>query len=246
MADEKKVFSEQELGDIVQRAAELQEQSTERSLHYTPGVTREQLERVAQEVGVAPEFLRRALEERMEPRRVGRVLRDEDRVVAGELDPSDFDLILAGVRVHRSRDHAATQIGRTLRARVWTGSGLANLEVTSRNEHTRLRVKAFPWFEVMGTLYPAFLANIMGALPLAVHGHGVASAALAAGAATAAALGFRFWIRRSNRAVTRLADRLAGNVAEELARQGRRGTVAREGVMDAGRLAAAKKQGLAD
>jgi hypothetical protein len=220
MAEEKGVFSEQELGEIVKRAAELQEQSSERALRYTPGVTRQQLERVAQEVGVEPEFLRRALEERREgsPGRPSGLLRDEERVLAGEVDPADFDLILARVRARRSRHHSATQIGRTLRAQVRTGSGLANLEVTSRNGRTRLRVKSFPALETLGTVYPAFMATLMGAVPLAAHGHGVAAALVGAGSAAAAALGFRFWIGRSNRAVTRLADKLAAGVAEDLAR----------------------------
>jgi hypothetical protein len=221
MGENKGVWSEQELGEIVQRAAELQEQSTDRGLGYTPGVTLQQLERIAQEVGVEPEFLRRALDERRQgvSGRGSGLLRDEERVVTGELDPADFDLILAQVRVRRSRHRPATQIGRSLRAQVWTGSGLANLEVTSRNERTRLRLKSFPLFETLGTFYPAFLANIMGALPLAAHGHGLASALVGAGSVTVAALGFRFWLRRSNRAVTRIADKLAASVAADLARQ---------------------------
>jgi hypothetical protein len=248
MGEEKGVFSEQELGEIVERAAELQEQSSERGLGYTPGVTLQQLERVAQEVGVEPEFLRRALEERREGvagRRAG-LLRDEERVVTGELDPADFDLVLAHVRVRRSRHRPATQIGRTLRAQVWTGSGLANLEVTSRNQRTRLRVKSFPLFEALGTLYPAFLASTMGALPLATAGHGLASALVGAGSVAAAALGFRFWLRRSNQAVTRLADQLAAGVAEELARprEGAARTTVENRGLDARHAATREKQDL--
>jgi hypothetical protein len=220
MGEEKGVFSEQELGEIVHRAAELQEQSSERGLGYTPGLTLQQLERVAQEVGVEPEFLRRALEERREgaPGRRTGLLRDEERVVTGELDPADFDLILAHVRARRSRHRPATQIGRTLRAQVWTGAGLANLEVTARNQRTRVRVKSFPLFEVLGTLYPAFLASTMCALPLAIAGHGLASALVGAGSVAAGAMAFRFWLRRSNRAVARLADKIAAVVAKELVR----------------------------
>ncbi len=44
-------FSEKDVGKIVRRAAELQEKSTG-STAYTPGVSREELERVAREMGI--------------------------------------------------------------------------------------------------------------------------------------------------------------------------------------------------
>jgi hypothetical protein len=245
MSEEKGVFSEQELGEIVQRAAELQEQSSERALRYTPGVTLQQLERVAQEVGVEPEFLRRALEERRQgaDRGVG-LLREEARVVTGELDPADFDLILDHVRARRSRRHPATQVGRTLRAQVWTGSGLAHMEVTSRNQHTRVSVKSFPLIEALATFYPAFVASTMGALPLANAGHGVAAALVGAGSVAAALMGFRFWLHRSNRAVARLADKLAGEVAGELARAREAQSTVEDRDLNARRAAARERQDL--
>jgi hypothetical protein len=101
-------------------------------------------------------------------------------------------------------------------------------------------------FEALGTFYPAFLASTMGALPLAAAGHGLASALVGVGSVAAAALGFRFWLRRSNRAVARLADKVAAGVAEELARP-------REGVaqptgenrgLDARRAATRERQDL--
>jgi hypothetical protein len=216
MGSERRVFSEQEVGEIVQRAAELQERSSERG--YTPGVTREQLERVAHEVGVEPEFLERAIGERLAPPRQSGFLREEERVVRGELDPQNFDLVLSQVRARRSRRHPATQIGRTLQAQIWTGAGLANLEVTSRNERTRIRVKPFPVVEILGTLYPAFLATLLGGAGLAAAGDPIASALLAATAFTAGALGFRSWIRASNRRAARTAEKLEGVVASELER----------------------------
>jgi hypothetical protein len=243
MADDRRVFSEQEVGEIVQRAAELQEASPERGLRYAPGVTREQLERVAQEVGVEPEFLQRALAERSsDPERSG-LFRAHERVVDGELDPNDFDLILEHVRARRSRRSPTTQIGRTLEGRVWTGTGFANLEVTSRNDRTRVRVKPTPIVEILGTFYPAFLASLAGAVPLASNGHGVASAVVAAGLVAAATLGFFGWTRRSNRSAKRLANKLAGVVAEEVARQSSGEGVA-ESAPGADRRRLAQKQGL--
>jgi hypothetical protein len=214
MASDRRVFSEQEVGELVQRAAELQERSADGG--YTPGVTREQLERVAREVGVEPEFLERAIDERLAPGRKSGFLREEERVVQGELDPQNFDLVLSRVRARRSRRHPATQIGRTLQAQIWTGAGLANLEVTSRNERTRIRVKPFPIVEILGTLYPAFLATLLGGAGMAAAGYPVGSALLATTAFTAGALGFRSWIRASNRRAARAAEKVEAVVASQL------------------------------
>jgi hypothetical protein len=83
-----------------------------------------------------------------------------------------------------------------------------------------VRVKARPMVEILGTLYPAFLATLMGAMPLAAHGHGLASALIAAGSFPAGTLAFLGWSKRSNRAAKRLADKVEGIVAAEVARQG--------------------------
>jgi hypothetical protein len=218
MSRDGRVFSEQEVGEIVQRAAELQERSPERGLSYTPGVTREQLERVAAEVGVEPEFLEQAIRERLEPPR-GRwhLLREEERVVTGELDPRDFDVLLAEVSAGHRRH--ATQIGRTLRTQVWTGSGFARLEVTSRNDRTRIRLRPFPVLQFLGTFYPTFFASTAGGAALSHAGHGLAAALMAAGAVVAGGLGFGTWLRHSNRAMHRLGDKLQRRVAEQVAQQ---------------------------
>jgi hypothetical protein len=231
------VFSEQELGEIVQRAAELQELAQ----GHARGVTRDQVERVALEVGVEPEFVRQAIEERgaRTERRSG-FLPAHERVVAGALDPADFDVILEHVRARRSRHRQPTQVGRTLHAQVWTGSGLATLELTSRDDRTRLRLKPFPLVETLATFYPAFLAALIGAGPLAGHGHGLAAALVAVGAAATSTLAFFGWTRRSNRAAGRLADKLERVVAEETERTAR----ARGGESDeqrAARRAAARR-----
>jgi hypothetical protein len=221
-SDDDHVFSEQEVGEIVQRAAKLQETSAERGLSYTPGVTREQLERVAAEVGVEREFLDRAISERLSAAGPGRGLalrREEERIVAGELDPSNFDLILTEVRARGRRRHPAAQIGRTLQAQVWTGAGLANLQVTSRNERTRIRLRRFPLFEILGTLYPTFMVSVVGGSALASAGHAVGATVAAAASVALGAFGFRTWMRASDRRLARTAAKLEGVVAREVARQ---------------------------
>jgi hypothetical protein len=213
-----RVFSDQEVGVIVHRAAELQEKSAARSLGSLPAIGREQLERIAREVGVEPEFVERALAERPAG---GRLLRVEERVVMGALDPRDFDLVLAEVQPRPSGRNRATQIGQTLQARLWTGAGLAKLEVTSRDERTHVRLKVFPVFEILGALYPPFLASLLGGGALVAGGHLAGAGVLAAGAFTAGLLGLRAWLGASHRRVMQMADRVEGVVTRQLAGQGR-------------------------
>jgi len=208
MANDGRVFSEQDLGEIIQRASELQERAGESAAPYAAGVTLEQLERVAQEVGVEPAFLQQALEERARPARPSRAV--HERVVEGELDPADFDLFLEEVRGHRRRNDDAKQIGRTLVTQAWSGPGIAQVEVTSRNERTRLKVKAIPAIECAVLIPLTFLGGLFPAVFLGTHGHaGLAGAVVGGTVATAAGI-FGLWHHRSRRAAGRLADKLEG------------------------------------
>lgn len=219
MSDPKRVFSEQEVADIVQRAAKLQEESATSAKAYKPGVSRAELERAASEVGIAPEFLDLAIREKLsgsQPRPFFGLAQPAERVVEGEIDPQDFDLILENIRVWSSRRAPVTQVGRTLHARAFTGSGAASIDVQSRNGRTRIRVKPFPVFEILGTFYPAFLATMMAAGPLAAAGHGIEAAAVGIGSFLAALGGFAFWSRKSNQAASRLAEKIQSNIADQL------------------------------
>src|SRR5579859_3641216 len=102
MAEPQPVFSEKEVSEIMQRAAELQEKE---QAGYARGVTRDELVRIAEELGVSPEVLTRAIDEQTErkARRPWQFVREEERVVDGEIDPNDFDLILESLRPMRGR-----------------------------------------------------------------------------------------------------------------------------------------------
>ncbi len=57
--DPKKVFSEQEAAQLIVDAAKLQESAGQHD--YTPGVTWTELQRMADDVGVDPDYLKKAL-----------------------------------------------------------------------------------------------------------------------------------------------------------------------------------------
>ena len=91
----KEVFSEQEASQILQRAVQLHE-SQGQADPYTPGITREELDRIAQEVGVSTEFLAQAIKEsQSSSHKTGplRLTEEFEHVIDGELDPNNFDVI---------------------------------------------------------------------------------------------------------------------------------------------------------
>lgn len=211
------MFSEQEAGDIMKRAAQLQEGAA--SDIYQPGVTRDELRRVAQEMGVGDEYLDQAIRERLSSRPKGLVpsLQVEERIVEGELDPQDFDVVLQNVSVRSTRRSAPVQIGRSLTAQAWSGSGLVKLQVSARNGRTRIQVRPRPVFELLGSFYGAFLIAMTGGSRLSELGMPAIAFALGAVAFFAAFLVARAWIFTSQRKAAEMADHLQKVIGKHLA-----------------------------
>ena len=133
MPEGRRVFSEEQAADILQRAARLQEAENS-GTPYTPGITEAELMRIATEAGIDPSFLGKALDGMTEPERKERLLKfvnEAVRVVDGELDPEDFDLVVDGLPTHSNnkKGRTLTQIGRQVSGTVWVKNSHANLEV---------------------------------------------------------------------------------------------------------------------
>jgi len=220
MSESDKVFSEQEVAALMKRAVELQEANLHAQKDYRPGVTRDELVRAAREIGVDPSFLEQALREKLQGKAStgSPLLQEEQRVVEGEIDPNDFDLVLKAIRPMSSRRHPVTQVGRTLLARSFSGSGIARVEVTSRGGRTRINVKPFPVFEVIASFYPAFIVSMITGSNLSQGSPGIATA-VAGGVFALAALVCRSWLGRSRQAAIRLADRIQDAVSDQVASQ---------------------------
>lgn len=215
MSDRKPVFSEKEASEIILRASKLQEQE---QVAYMPGVTHEELVRMAGELGVDPNVLERAITEQTQrqEKRPFSLIRDEERVIEGEIDPNDFDLVLEQMKTRRSRRHPAVQIGKTLRAQAVSGGSLQNVEVTSRKGRTRISVKHFPFLPIFVTLYPAFIGSMMAGGALIGHGQPALAGFLATGLFGAAIVAMRTWLARGNRGTTELADKLQKVISADL------------------------------
>ncbi len=215
MTDERRIFSEQEVGAVMRRAVEMQEHAQDAG-SYTPGVTQEELKRIGAEVGVDPKYLDLAIREAMAPEsRKGPLNLTEQfqRVVEGELSPDDFDIVLEELKQF-GRRHPITQVGRTLQGKVWTGCSLANLQMTSRNGRTKVDVRSNAIFPFLMTFYPAFLVALAGVGALSAAGLAWAGILGAIGLFTAATFGFRALLRKGHAAARALADRLERKISE--------------------------------
>ncbi len=215
----KNVFSEQEVAEILRNAIAIEEQGLVDHA-YKPGVTLEELQRVADEIGVSPKALEMALNLEGSPaaqkKRVLTFKESFERVVQGELDPRDFDVILSHLKLMQTNQSSGvTQVGRTLTAQSWTGAGQANVKVSARHGRTKIEVTSSPLVAIMGALYPATLVGI-------ATGVGVGSANPIAGILTALAFigsgawGCRALLNANHRRSAELADKLQESVEEHL------------------------------
>jgi hypothetical protein len=160
------LFSEDETTQIVKRAAQLQEEAQLGS--YTPGVTEEELERIAAEMGVNPEFLRLAIEERQngtsEPQKPGPFKKLVfERVIEGEVAPEDFDL-LHTLPISSNQGNLSTQIGRTFRSTTMAGFNQLQASITSREGRTRVRIESRPVLSIVFGLELILFGIIFGAV----------------------------------------------------------------------------------
>ena len=225
-----RVFSEQEVSDILRRAVELTEAGDERE--YIPGVTESELVRIAEEVGVSPEALKRAMLEsgKVDSKKGLFHLTEEfERVIEGELDPGQFDVVADMIKpLGNAGQPAVAQVGRKLTMSAWTGIGQAKVDVTSRNGRTSLKVKSNALFQMLMTLHPSLIATLITVGSLSERGMGLLGTAIGAGIMTVGAGAFTWLTRLGHRKAEKLADDLRVKIADTVAAQGDNVQVAAE------------------
>ncbi len=218
MSDSKRVFSDQEAADVLKRAARLQEERGESA--YAPGVTHEELVRIAIEAGIDPENIEaaiRAASVSPPKRSFLNLIEENERVVDAELDPSQFDVILDAVKPSRSHQHPVGQVGRTLTFQTRYKGSLYAIEVVARNGRTRIRVTSNPFVAYITSLHPAILLSIFGAAAIAPRGYISAAALFALVTMMVGTLAFIGLVRRGNSKTGELADLLERTVREAAA-----------------------------
>lgn len=232
---DRRVFSEQEAADLVIRAAKMQEESQDSS-SYTPGIDIEQLKRLAADVGVDEKFLYAAMSATPESKDVHRrfmglpIFDEYERVVEGELDPEDFDIVtdLMGSPSGKmrfsgngSRPMMTTQVGRSLEGYVRSGPAYGPLKMTSRNGRTRISARRTMFVPFMAGLYPAIILSIVTMAMASENSISVAMAATIVlllaimGSVTFGALAMQ-GERKMKQIVDEMADRVADATSDQV------------------------------
>jgi hypothetical protein len=218
MSSEQHLFSEQEAAEILRRAVELNEQAADET-EYQPGITREELERIAGEVGVSVQFLLQAIKEAgsFESRRGPLHLTEEvERVVDVELNPEDFDVVSSQLKPFSNAGQPAfAQIGRSLKGSAWTGISQAEVEISSRKGRTKIKVKSTPLLAFLLGILPAFIVGLISMAVFAENGHVAAGILSATGVAIAGLFAFRKLLQAGHKKARQLAERIKQIVVSE-------------------------------
>ncbi len=218
--NEREVFSEQEVTAIIQRAIAIQESGQTSGSDFTPGVTMDELSRIANEIGVSPIALQRALEESKKGRSKSAwpgFQATFERVLEGELNPNDFDVVTSNVSLLNTRNQqGVTQVGRTLTLHAWTGAGDAKVVISSRNARTKVSVTSGALLPIMMCAHPALITGIVTGGIVGGHGSPLVGVAIALGAAVLGILGSIKLLAANHRKSEDLADKVAKIVDDHL------------------------------
>lgn len=216
-----KLFSETEVGQIMRRAAELQEEGSAEG--YVPGVTSEELVRIAKEAGIDPKFLEKAIAEGSNKGASNKSksgLVEIERVYPVEIEPENFDVITDYVKTlplttnpkSGTVSGGMSQIGRTLQGQVAAGWANPYIKVTSREGRTRLNVNADNSIAIAMTtlwLVPLVFSPILGAVLFPIFG-----AIMAMMCVCCAVLTYKGVTKRANAATAETADKLEKAILE--------------------------------
>jgi len=227
-------FNEKEAAELVLKAAKLQEQSSEGSNSYAPGISFDELARMASEAGVDPSFLQKALESAPEKSEnpisfLGIPLSTEfERIIDGELPPENFDVItegfpakLAGRGPRGTRMHnVGVQVGRSMQMQIAKGSAFGTLRVTSRNGRTRVSTRQGMFLPFMAGLYPALMISFITMMMLVdgdtkAHANPAVNIPIAIVAMVAGLVAFVILARSGQNRMREITDSIATRVQEE-------------------------------
>lgn len=182
MSGQKKIFSEKEATDLMLKAARMQEEKPDPdSAAYVPGITLDELKRMAKELGVEERYLLKALDKEGVEYHTGPELkkdsgflgipfvREYEAVIDGELPPDHFDVVLEDMH-HSSGGRGTgitpTQVGRSVKGSMMAGMGIGNFSMTSRNGRTRMNVRSNSFLPFMAIGYPLSVVSMAVLLPI--------------------------------------------------------------------------------
>lgn len=216
MSAGKRVYSEQETSAILQKAAKMQEASADGA--YTPGITQEELERIAAEAGIDPKFVVKALEnlETEQPKRGWLNLSEEyERVIEGEVDPDDFDQIFQDLKPSNTHHGGGLrQVGRTASMQTFYKGAMCSIEITSRKGRTRVKVKSVPFTAYFMSLHPAILIGVIAGANIGARGNALMGALIFFLSMLFGIIGFAALVKKGHSSARLLVDKLDARVEE--------------------------------
>lgn len=165
------VFSEKEASEILQQAARLQEQGGESG--YTPGVTWDELVRIATEAGIDKDYLQKALDTPAEAERkhsLFNLIEEQDKVLEGELDTEGLGELMDQVRELVKLQRAQT-FGKTIEAQAAKGSVFGTLKVSSKRGRTRISFRQVPFVAYFAGLHAPLILSFISAMAMGISGN---------------------------------------------------------------------------
>lgn len=216
VSDGKQVFSEKQASEILQKAAHLQE---EKGGAYAPGISHEDMVRIATEAGIDPQYIDAAIKSlanKETKKSFLNLIDEEERVVDGELDPSEFDVIFDAAKPSRMRRGGAQQVGRTLTMQTFYKGNVYHVEISSRSGRTRIKVKSVPLTPYFFSLHPTLFAALMGFGYFGGHGNFLVGSLFALTSLIVGFSGFGLLARRGTSKTGELADKIEDCIEKAL------------------------------
>ncbi|MBS1724709.1 MAG: hypothetical protein JSS66_17345 [Armatimonadetes bacterium] len=212
------VFSEREASEILQQAARLQEQSG--ASEYTPGVTYEELVRIATEAGIDKDYLQKAIDSppATAPKHsLFNLIEEQDKVLDGELDDDGLSELMDQIRDLVKLQRAQT-FGKSIEAQAWRGGVCGTLKVSSKRGRTRIAFRQVPLLAYFTGLHVPLVLSIPLAIGLGSHGGAIPAILGPLALLTAGGSVFYMVAQAGKRKARELFAKIVGLAQGELAR----------------------------
>lgn len=217
-------FSEQEVSEIIRKAAERQSRSD--TPGRTPaGISESELRRVANELGIDSDALQYAMGEVgtgaiSDTGALGSFERTLERTIDGELPEEALALVIEEfVPVSGLQGNTVT-IGRAINYTSMVRLGQCNVNVSPRNGRTVLRVKSDASLAALAVFGPAFVLSLIASaitwesVPGSPGVKALVNLLLVVAIWAGSSRCFRSIVRKTNQRVLELTDRTARKLAD--------------------------------
>jgi hypothetical protein len=218
-------FSEEQVSEVIRRAAELSSLGVDSALARNSGVTESELRRIAREIGLDDGAVDAAMRE------TGTVVssdsggdltyeRSFERRINGEVGEEAYATLVEHFVPEWGIGRGTNKIGNLLTYRSLVGINSCQVSVSQKAGRTTLRVTSSAWISIMATYLPATALSITASilvfntLSSRVLDKFEVLVPLLAVLWIAAVIGNLKLVRFSNRKVARLTDAAAADLAE--------------------------------